>query len=598
MSISRTWRDLILLKVSGYHPNAVAMYLVTLVRNFFSDLLPARIGSLIYIYLITNKLGISFGAATSSFAFSFLFDMISLSILVIFAVGLIASNLFSPLIIGVASFVLLVVCIAILLFLPKLFQSIANMIIWFPFKTKRLLNRWAEAIAAVGQEVSKSIQSGIYLRVLMLSFFVRAGKYLSLYALLIAIVVPIGYNIEKFPLPKVFLGLCGAEMSASLPISGIAGFGVYEGAWSVVFQILGYSKEVSALTSIAHHLISQVYGYTLGALALIFLLLPMFNSNYQNVVLNIKPETSRFWYWFAGLLLITVGLTWLLFTPFVFHQNAIAANKNLSKEGMEKKYFSCTDWQREFPQLTGKVVYELPDGIYAKQFVDVNSKRLVSGGTYPRWSPDGKLVAYLKDKSLCLISIENLQNNIMISIDSPKAIAFHPDGNLILFTDGNAVRSFDTRSLKVETITSGKRYLEIDISKDNSYLAYTTKKMLGGYQVEVMKVKDNEINKISMGCSASLSPLGDFVTVNSEGHQILSIFDVKSKMPLKEIKGPLENLFDNHSWSNLNEWIACINETDNKNIYIIEVSSSRFWKMTDFGDCDRPDIFIQENKLK
>ena len=77
-TLFRTWRYRILLSASGYRPDAAALFLITLVRGFFSDLLPARLGTLIYIYLVQTRLGIPFGPAASSFAYSFIFDMISL----------------------------------------------------------------------------------------------------------------------------------------------------------------------------------------------------------------------------------------------------------------------------------------------------------------------------------------------------------------------------------------------------------------------------------------------------------------------------------------------------------------------------------------
>jgi uncharacterized membrane protein YbhN (UPF0104 family) len=78
MSLFRLWRYQLVLHVSGYRPSSVALYCVVLVRNFFSDLLPARLGTLVYIYMVTNRLKIPVGAATASFALSFVFDIIAL----------------------------------------------------------------------------------------------------------------------------------------------------------------------------------------------------------------------------------------------------------------------------------------------------------------------------------------------------------------------------------------------------------------------------------------------------------------------------------------------------------------------------------------
>ena len=43
----RAWRYKLLLSVSGYRVNRIALFLVVVVRNLFADLLPARIGSLV-----------------------------------------------------------------------------------------------------------------------------------------------------------------------------------------------------------------------------------------------------------------------------------------------------------------------------------------------------------------------------------------------------------------------------------------------------------------------------------------------------------------------------------------------------------------------
>ena len=95
MSLFRAWRSQLVLNASGYHPNTIALFLIILVRNFFSDLLPARLGTLIYIYLVQTRLGIAFGPAASSFAYDFVFDMVSLALLIILAVLVQTSTLIS-----------------------------------------------------------------------------------------------------------------------------------------------------------------------------------------------------------------------------------------------------------------------------------------------------------------------------------------------------------------------------------------------------------------------------------------------------------------------------------------------------------------------
>jgi hypothetical protein len=57
-------------------------------------------------------------------------------------------------------------------------------------------------------------------------------------------------------------------MSATLPIHGIAGFGTYETAWALGFGQLGLSSRVAILSGFATHLLSQLYDYSIGLLAL------------------------------------------------------------------------------------------------------------------------------------------------------------------------------------------------------------------------------------------------------------------------------------------------------------------------------------------
>ncbi|PID74180.1 MAG: hypothetical protein CSB32_02115 [Desulfobacterales bacterium] len=83
MSFFRTWRYGLLLGLSGYQPTKISLFLVVLVRNFFSDLLPARLGTLVYVFIVNTRLGIPWGPATSSFALAFLFDLLAMAPLIL-----------------------------------------------------------------------------------------------------------------------------------------------------------------------------------------------------------------------------------------------------------------------------------------------------------------------------------------------------------------------------------------------------------------------------------------------------------------------------------------------------------------------------------
>ena len=65
-----------------------------------------------------------------------------------------------------------------------------------------------------------------------------------------------------------------AELSATLPIHSLAGFGTYEAAWTLAFTQLGLPTEIAVLSGFATHLLSQIHDYGLGLLAFLWIMRP------------------------------------------------------------------------------------------------------------------------------------------------------------------------------------------------------------------------------------------------------------------------------------------------------------------------------------
>lgn len=275
MSFFRTWRYLLLLGVVGYRPPAFALFLVVVVRNFFSDLLPARIGTLIYIYIVTARLGIPYSSASSSFALSFLFDIVAIVPLILIAMVM-AGSVESISLGGVlgGTVVLGVISVLLIKYLSWFCKVMAQWIKKYRGENNRIFDFFCQTES----DIEKVKNAGIFDRLIVLSLLVRITKYASLYIFVYALLKPIGYGFEKLHVAKVMLGIVAAELAASLPISGIAGFGAYEGTWALTFTMLGFEERIASLTAVSHHLFTQAYGYLLGALALLLLLLPFFKS--------------------------------------------------------------------------------------------------------------------------------------------------------------------------------------------------------------------------------------------------------------------------------------------------------------------------------
>lgn len=585
MSIGRTWRYMLFLNISGHNPGRTAMFLVTLARNFFSDLLPARLGTLVYIYLTQTRLGIPFGVAASSFALSFIFDVIVLVLMVIGTSMFISSALLTPGIMIASSLMALIICIAILFWLPNGLHWLGANI----GKLSRLPNNFREkckeGLISTGTEIMHIKNHNVYTQTIALSVIVRLGKYLSLYALLLAIVIPLGFKVVDFPFNKVFLGLCGAELSASLPISGIAGFGAYEGTWAFIFQMLGYEAKLSVLTSVTHHLISQIYGYLLGVAALLTLLLPFFKIKANNSRLQFtEKKVSFFWFRYA-VLLFAIGALFFVTVSSLYATNRMG---NSSTQSNEPDVVMST---RPDKLPHGRIVFMKAGGIYVKELGDDTEKRVLAKGTYPRWSPDGNMIAFIHNHQIGMFNRIDGATTYLARAKSPRAVVFNDTGKSILYADAETIFSVDIHSRQKKKVAQGKDYRELDVAKKGSLLVVTAKDFFD-YYIYIIDLKNDRIKKIARGCSASLSPNGERITVNSRSHLELTLFDQLTGEKIGTLNAPSGYKFDNQFWSNDPDWIVSISEGNEADVYVHQVSTNQSWQVTQTGDCDRPDLYI------
>lgn len=586
MSVFRTWRYQVILHASGHHAASFPLFLITLVRNFFSDLLPARLGTLIYIYLVKSRLGIPLGPVVSSFAHAFLFDIISLAFLIIPAVLTVTAGSFSKPFMAAAGAGLAVVSISLLLSLPwwcRVGSALLGKISLLPQGMQRTLHTF---LADTESHLTKAREQGIYGKVLMLSFAVRVCKYGSLYALLVGLVVPLGYVVADFPVNKVFLGLCSAEFAASLPVSGIAGFGAYEGAWALVFQLLGYPERIAVLTSIAHHLLTQVYGYGLGGFSLLVLLLPAFSKAGEAQEQEEMIEERWFWMKYtAGVL--SVGLVAVfLVSVFTVPEPAGAGEKRVQEGGLE----SSGDLSGiQVPD--GRLVYESDGGIFILDTRKKKAKRIAREGRNPRFSWDGELVAFVHDNSVVVMTDGGNRRRVLAKVEKPRTLCFSPDSRSVIFSDGKSLKRAFLESGEVEDLFRDGVFRELSINRKGDRLAVTIKTTTG-FKVRAIDLNTGDVRTVSRGCSATISPDGRYITVNGRDHRKLHIYNWHDLERVKSIPAPEGAKFDNHYWSNSNSWLVSTREGERHDIYLHHVPSGANTRITHNGDSDRADFFV------
>jgi uncharacterized membrane protein YbhN (UPF0104 family) len=248
------------------------LLLVTLVRNLFVDLVPARAGAAAsYIYLVTARLGLPPEAAIASFALSFVLDTLALAPLLLAAVLVVGSSPLPPLALVGGSLLLLIGAGAALLLLAPGLRVAAAL----AGRVPRLLGWAATPLARAADEVHGLDVRRVLLPALGLSLLLRLAKYGAYYCLLQALLVGQGQAWWSLDFLRVFLSVAGAELAASLPLPTLASLGPYEAAGATGFAFwLGLPRELATLAVTAFHGLSQIHDYGLGLLALVWITAP------------------------------------------------------------------------------------------------------------------------------------------------------------------------------------------------------------------------------------------------------------------------------------------------------------------------------------
>jgi hypothetical protein len=240
--------------------------------------------------------------------------------------------------------------------------------------------------------------------------------------------------------------------------------------------------------------------------------------------------------------------------------------------------------------LRAWVAYEWSGGLYTTRTDTGRTRRVAERGTYPRWSPDGRHLAYWRGNDLLQADADGSNPAILAQAQEPHGLAYNPDGSEILFVDAKSILAVSLQDRSVRTVLAGLKFREIDLASDGRLVAsaYTMPKH-GVFGFNLVASNDW---KIGTGCSASLSPDGRFSTRNATDHCCLHIDDWATGTKLKDLPAPPGCFGDNQFWSNADDWIAIAAGLESADIYIQRVSDARIWKITFCRGCDRPDLFV------
>jgi uncharacterized membrane protein YbhN (UPF0104 family) len=241
--------------------------LVTAARNFLVDLLPARVGALSYVYLLTRRLGVPLEPVLASFVLPFVYDLLAMATLVGLALAFELGRLEGRAVLLSLVLVLAAGSVVAFILLAPSIRFTARML----GQTARLAPL-ARRLTATAEQIERDASPRRTTALVVFSLVIRGIKFAAYWSLLLAVLHERGFGPRELPFWRVFLGVTGAELSATLPIHGIAGFGTYETAWTLGFTHLGLDRETAILSGFATHLLSQLLEYAIGAAALAIVL--------------------------------------------------------------------------------------------------------------------------------------------------------------------------------------------------------------------------------------------------------------------------------------------------------------------------------------
>ncbi|NLG34334.1 MAG: hypothetical protein GX548_03170 [Lentisphaerae bacterium] len=272
----RAVRYRLLLQGAGVDPlpGRGRMFGVTLARNMFVDMLPARAGELMYWALLNRGEKVNHEDCASSMALSIWFDFLALVAVLGFALGV-------PML-DAQGRVLMLWGLAVVLAVTgvgwvALFHGpdwAVRLARHLPERTRRWKSRirLEDFLGRLAASFAKVRGGGVLMRSILLSVGIRAVKYAGMGVAFYGVARGLRPALAALPVWQVLVGLISGEGGAALPVPTFLSMGTYEAAGAGALGLTGVAVEDAGLVMLGAHVVSQLVDYAMGGLGLLGLL--------------------------------------------------------------------------------------------------------------------------------------------------------------------------------------------------------------------------------------------------------------------------------------------------------------------------------------
>ena len=506
-------------------PTLRSMILITAIRGMVVDLLPARLGELIYVGLLKKYTKTSIPAGLSSLMFALLLDIAILAPITILLALIIGFPNSTPLKIALIAGVLVTgFYVAIRYVLPGFMRIIEN-----HTYQNSLIGKLFSILNQLNMAIQATLKAGVFTRVVFITVAIRFLKYFGLLILFYGLTRQSFPDLAQIPNLQVLSAMIASEMTAALPIPTLMSFGAWEIGGMTFLAFFGAPPQDSLLALITLHIQTQAVDYGIGFSAL-FLLLFNKPSETNNSTTSSK-KSIYIWLGIFCFAVVSAIVGWMGLKDSTEQYQPIIRTDTIPIS-------ERPDWLQD---LQGFIVWSSSrmgnHNIMIMDLDDLSIRPLTihpHTETHPRISPDGKQVAFTRSVNkwqswrnqrpwnIWLIDLETGKEKKIIDIGT--APTWSNDGNTLYFqrTVGE-VWSYDLDSEEQTRLfqknTNGLPNEEFFWPSIDSQGRLAVSFRDRGRPTNIIAHPSGEVDVVAMGCMVMWSPKNDFAiyVTNDEG---------------------------------------------------------------------------------